>query len=81
VATSQPPSLYGLHTPLEDSADGSLRSERSPISISGQSLQKGRGTIPIEPSKAAEVSKPSSAHLGVVQIVYLNNTNNGREVS
>jgi hypothetical protein len=73
--------FYGLATPVEDPADGSLQSEFSPISISGRSLLvRGRGAIPIEPSPAAEISKPSPAPLGVVQIMYLNNTNNSWEV-
>ena len=36
--------------PSENPADGSLCSEFSPISISGQSLQWDRGAIPFEPS-------------------------------
>ncbi len=73
-----------LHTsvatpPSERPADGSLRSDFSPISISGRGLHWGRGAIPLEPSPAASIRKPSSASLGVIQDMCLDDTDKGRE--
>ncbi len=73
-----------LHTsvatpPSERPADGSLRSDFSPISISGRGLHWGRGAIPLEPSPAASIRKPSSASLGVIQDMCLDDTDKGRK--
>src|SRR3954451_15931540 len=64
--------------PSECPADGSLRSDFSPISISGRSIHRGRGAIPREPLSG----KRSQAILGpegVIQNMSLDNTDKGRE--
>ena len=60
-------SMAYIRPPVEDPADGSLRSEYSPISISGQSLHGDRGAIPIEPSSGRGF-KAILGPLGVIQI-------------
>jgi hypothetical protein len=67
---------------LRDPADGSLHSDFSLISISGQVLLiKGRGAILLEPSPAAELQKPSSAPRASSKIhARLDDKENGREV-
>src|SRR5215216_5132361 len=66
---------------LRDPADGSLHSDFSLISISGQVLLiKGRGAILLEPSLAAELQKPSSAPRASSKIhARLDDKENGRE--
>jgi hypothetical protein len=64
---------------LEDPADGSLRSDfYSPISISGRSLHRGRGAIPLEPLSGRR-SQAILGPAGVVQDMWLDNKDKGRE--
>ena len=75
-----PPPLSFTTPPLERPADGSLRSDfSSPISISGRSLHRGRGAIPREPSSGKHSSQAILGPAGVIQDVFLDNTDKGRE--
>jgi hypothetical protein len=70
------PSFTAL--PLERPADGSLRSEFSPISISGRGLRGGRGAIPREPLSGRH-SQAILGPAGVIQDMCLDNADKGRE--
>jgi Transposase len=73
-------SVAGDSSPMEDPADSSLCSESaSLISISGQSLHRGRGAIFPSSHQTAENTKPSSAPLGVTQELYPDNTQKDKE--
>src|SRR3954469_16521396 len=64
--------------PSECPADGSLRSDFSPISISSRSLHRGRGAIPREPLSGKR-SQAILGPAGVIQDMCLDNTDKGRE--
>src|SRR3954469_8753690 len=64
--------------PSECPADGSLRSDFSPISISSRSLHRGRGAIPREPLSGKR-SQAILGPAGVIQNMSLDNTDKGRE--
>ena len=64
--------------PSERSADGSPLSDFSPISISGRSLHRSRGAIPLEPS-SGEHSQAILGPAGVIQNMCLDDTDKGRE--
>jgi hypothetical protein len=74
-------SAHDCQLALRDPADGSLHSDFSLISISGQVLLiKGRGAILLEPSRA-ELQKPSSAPRASSKIhARLDDKENGREL-
>jgi hypothetical protein len=71
-------SLCGCRVPLEDLAGSSLYSEFSPISVSGHSLQWGRGMILFK----ASVSGDKPAILGSLachSVTVPNNQQNDKE--
>jgi hypothetical protein len=60
-------------------ADGSLRSDFSPISIRGRGLHRGRGAILREPLSGRH-SQAIFGPAGIIQGMYLDDTDTGREV-
>src|SRR5215210_6421450 len=76
MTTSTPRLPYSL--PSERPADGSLRSDFSPISISGRGLHRGRGAIPREPLSGRH-SQTILGPAGVIQDMCLDDTDKGRE--